>query len=66
LDLKKLRREIDMAVGALARRLATAGQPSAKLDEAQTALSRWAAEIDNMCDPAEVGPCGPTMLLPLA
>jgi len=64
LDLKKLRREIDMAVGSLSRR--RAGRSSATLDEAQMVLSRWATEIDSMCAAAELGPCGPTMLMPLA
>ena len=65
LDLKRLRREIDMAVSALSRRVAMRAQPSANLDEAQAMLTRWASEIDsNLCDPDEVdGPCGPTMLI---
>ncbi len=68
LDLKRLRREIDMAVSALSRRVAMRAQPSANLDEAQTMLTRWASEIDNnLCDPNEVdGPCGPTMLILLS
>ena len=68
LDLKRLRRDIDMAVSSLARRVARAevAQPSAKLDQAQTTLSRWAAEIDNLCDPNERDICGPSMVIPLA
>jgi hypothetical protein len=67
LDLKRLRREIDMAVSALSRRVAMRAQPSADLDEAQTMLTRWASEIDNnLCADEGDGPCGPTMLIPLS
>ena len=67
LDLHQLRGDIDKAMAIIAQRLLQADQPSAKLDEAQAALSRWAAEIDDICDPDERdGICGPTMLLPLS
>jgi hypothetical protein len=65
LSLKRLRRELDLAVSALSRRVDRPGGPSAKVSAAQTVLTRWAAEIDDMCDPDEQELCGPTMDLPL-
>jgi hypothetical protein len=65
LDLKQLRRDLDRAVAGLSRRVERAGEPSAKISEAQTLLTRWAAEIDDICDPDEQEICGPTMAIPL-
>lgn len=65
LSLKRLRRELDLAVSALSRRVERPGGPSAKVSEAQSILTRWAADIDDLCDPDEQELCGPTMDLPL-
>ena len=70
LDFKMLRRDIDKAIAVIARRLVRVGQPSAKLSETQTVLTRWANDIDQIiCDPNAIPgdePCGPTMLLDLS
>lgn len=65
LDLKRLRRELDLAVSVLSRRVEKSDGPSAKLTEAQTLLARWASDIDDICDPDEQDICGPTMDIPL-
>jgi hypothetical protein len=63
LDLKKLRRQIDLAMSHHARRLAASAVPGVRPDDTQAALSRLAAEIDQFCAD---GGCGPTMLVPFA
>lgn len=65
LSLKQLRADLDLAVASLSRRVVGPGQPAAKLSEAQTVLTRWASEIDDLCDPDMQELCGPTMDLPL-
>ena len=65
LDLKTLRHQIDRAVGSIARRLTMTAQPAAALTGAQAMLSRWASEIDEICEDPIDGPCGPTMLIEL-
>lgn len=66
LDLKTLRRQIDKAVGVLARRLTMTAQPSATLSGTQATLSRWAAEIDEICEDPTGGTCGPSMVIDLS
>jgi hypothetical protein len=66
LSLRRLRADLDLAVRSLSRRVESRGEPSAKLSEAQTVLTRWASEIDNLCDPDMQELCGPTMDIPLA
>ena len=65
LDLKTLRQQIDKAVSAMARRLTMTAQPSANLSAAQATLTRWASEIDEICEDPETGPCGPSMVIEL-
>lgn len=63
LDLKRLRRELDLAVASLSRRVEVPGGPSAKVSEAQTFLTRWAGEIDLLCDPDDQLLCGSSMVI---
>ena len=64
LSLKRLRSDLDLAVASLSRQVENRG-PSAKLSNAQSMFARWAAEIDDLCDPNEQAICGPTMDIPL-
>ena len=59
LPLQQLRKELDLAVAALSRRVEMAGQPSAKVSQAVTVFTRWASEIDELCEGSDL--CGPTM-----
>jgi hypothetical protein len=59
LPLQQLRKDLDLAVAALSRRVEMAGQPAAKVSQAVTVFTRWAAEIDELCEGSDF--CGPTM-----
>lgn len=75
LNLKKLRRDLDIAISILSQRLArgprkvgAAGmdkevEPAAKLQETVSFMSRWASEIDDICDPHTTDICGDTMII---
>lgn len=62
LDLKRLRRQLDLSVASLSRLVEVPGGPSAKVSAAQTFLTRWAGEIDELCDDPD-GPCGSSMVI---
>ena len=61
LPLRQLRQDLDLAVAKLSRRVEVTGQPSAKVSRAITVFTRWASEIDDLCDRASGDFCGPTM-----
>lgn len=61
LPLKQLRQELDLAVAKLSRRVEVTGQPSAKVSRAIAVFTRWASEIDDLCDRGTGDFCGPTM-----
>jgi hypothetical protein len=61
LPLRQLRLELDLAVAKLSRRVEETGQPSAKVSSAINVFTRWATEIDAMCNDASGSFCGPTM-----
>jgi hypothetical protein len=65
LSLKQLRSDLNLAVARLSRQVESGVGPSAKFSSAQAVLSRWASEIDELCDPNEQELCGPTMDIPL-
>ena len=60
IPLKQLRKELDLAVASLSRRVEISGGPSARVSEMINIFTRWADDIDNMCEDPN-GPCGPTM-----
>ena len=61
LPLKDLRVELDRAVAKLSRRVEVTGEPSARVSQAITVFTRWAADIDEICDDPNNEFCGPTM-----
>lgn len=61
LPLQQLRKELDLAVAVLSRRIEKEGQPSATVSQAVAAFTRWAADIDAICSDPNNSFCGPTM-----
>lgn len=61
LKLSALRAQIDRALRKID--VAAAKEP-ARYDEARVRLARWAADIDDMCDPQNPFGCGPIMVFP--
>lgn len=64
LDLKKLRKDLDLAVAGLSKRAAKEAAPPPVVMRAQELMARWSSEIDELCNAEEPELCGPTMFLP--
>jgi hypothetical protein len=65
LDLKKLRTDLELAVGVLSNKASRFKDPPPQLLQAQNLMGRWASEIDDICSAEEQETCGPTMFIPL-
>jgi hypothetical protein len=65
LDLKKLRKDLELAVGVLSAKASRYKDPPRQILQAQNLMGRWASEIDEICSAEEQETCGPTMFIPL-
>jgi hypothetical protein len=65
LDLKKLRKDLELAVGVLSSKASKFKDPPRQILAAQNLMGRWASEIDEICSAEEQETCGPTMFIPL-
>ena len=66
LDLRALRGDLEKAVAVLGRRTGLERAASDKVVAAQTIMTRWMTEIDEICEPEDQEICGPTMWIPLS
>lgn len=66
LDLGKLKADLDRALSGLERRGAARTYESPAIAEARARLTRWMADIDDICTEEMQEICGPTMAIPLS